>query len=97
MADQPDDRFIVSAFYTDDGSAAYLKAGGSWVTDLQQATAMNAEDRDRWVADKSRDDQRAVCDPYAFKVLVKDGVIDPISAREIIRADGPTTRVRRPD
>ena len=89
--------YVVSAFYTDDGAAAYLQADGTWTGDLQKAKPVDASKRDEWIDIKARDDQRAVCDPYGFKVEVKDGVIDPLSARETIRAKGPTTRVRRPD
>jgi hypothetical protein len=38
-----------------------------------------------------------VCDPYAFKVDVTDGVPKVTTTRERIRATGPTTPLRRPD
>jgi hypothetical protein len=42
-------------------------------------------------------EQRAITDPYVIEVSVKDGAIHPLSARERIRATGPTIRIRRPD
>jgi hypothetical protein len=41
--------------------------------------------------------ERVVCDPYFFEVRVQSEAIEPLSARELIRARGPSTRVRRPD
>ena len=49
------------------------------------------------VKEREDNDQRQVCDPYAFKVEVRDGKIDPLSVRETIRSQGPTTPLRRPD
>lgn len=92
-----DELYVVSAFFTDDGAAAYLKSDGSWSRDLQEAAPLPAEQRDDWIQKKDREDQRAVCDPYGFKVQVQDGAIDPLTTRETIRAKGPTTRIRRPD
>jgi hypothetical protein len=55
------------------------------------------EERDRLLAQAEKQ-QRIVCDPYVFDVRVEPGgTIDPLSARERIRAFGPSTRVRRPD
>jgi hypothetical protein len=41
--------------------------------------------------------ERIVCDPYAIQVSLTSEGLDPLSARETIRATGPTTRLRRPD
>jgi hypothetical protein len=41
--------------------------------------------------------ERVVCDPYFFDVRVQRELLEPLSARERIRAQGPSTRVRRPD
>jgi len=94
---QSDALFVVTASFTDDGAPAYLTADGGWSRALQDAQPMHADAQERQVAERSAHDQRAVCDPYAFKVEVTAGVIDPLTAREHIRAKGPTTRLRRPD
>src|SRR3546814_7979404 len=49
---------------------------------------------------KAADDvaARLVVGPYAFEVVEIDGILQPLSAREIIRAAGPTVRSdHRPD
>jgi hypothetical protein len=38
-----------------------------------------------------------ISDPYVIEVRAEGGAIDPLSARERIRASGPTVRIRRPD
>ena len=94
-----DQLYVVTAFRTDDGTLAYLKADRSWSASLQEAAPVTETDRDILIAQKSAlPEQPVVCDPYAFKVTVQDGTIEPLSARERIRATGtPTFPIRRPD
>jgi hypothetical protein len=96
MSDEPS-LFVVSAATTDEGAPVYLSKDGSWTRDLQAADPVDAETSERLVRERSEQDQRAVCDPYAFKVGVEGRKIDPLTVREAIRAEGPTTRLRRPD
>ena len=93
----PSSAYVVTAVFTDDGAPAYLTADGSWSRRLAEAGPVDDEGQKQIVAERAQRDQRAVCDPYAFPVQVKDGAIDPLTTRERIRAEGPTTRLRRPD
>lgn len=89
--------FAISAVFTDTGAPAYLRPDGQWSTDLQQARTIEGERERGALLAAAQRQERTVCDPYFFGVAVRSGVIDPLSARERIRAQGPTTRVRRPD
>lgn len=89
--------YVITGGSTDDGAVAYLRADGSWTGKLDEAGAWATEaeaETHRVVAKKQ---ERRVCDPYVFGVRVEAGVIDPMTAREAIRAKGPTTPIRRPD
>lgn len=89
--------YVVTAGYTDDGGVAYLRPDGTWSRNLTEAaTWSNQGDADTQIA-TAKKQERIVCDPYAFGVKLQGGVIDPMTAREAIRAKGPTTPIRRPD
>jgi len=97
MAKRSGTHYVLSAQLLETGAPAYLTAAGVWSTNLQDAhTVLTDEERDLLLA-QAEQQQRSVCDPYAFDVRVERGAIDPLSARERIRAAGPSTRVRRPD
>ncbi len=91
--------FVISASFTDSGAPAYLTPEGGWSRDLNAAALLATEaERDAWLARALEHEQeRSVCDPYFFDVRLEGKVVDPISARERIRAEGPTVRIRRPD
>jgi hypothetical protein len=88
---------VVTARLLADGAPVYLKADGSWSRSLQEAKPIPTAEGEREAAERSKNDQRNVADPYTFKVEVKGGEIDALSTRERIRSTGPTVRVRRPD
>jgi hypothetical protein len=97
MAKRTGTHYVISAQLLDTGAPAYLTAEGVWSTNLQQAaTVLTDEERDALLAQAAQQ-ERIVCDPYFFDVRVEHNTIDPLSARERIRALGPSTRVRRPD
>jgi hypothetical protein len=89
--------FVISANFTDSGAPAYLGAGGDWVRELQRALAIASEAERDDLLNRALLQERVVCDPYFFDVRLEGSVIDPISTRERIRAEGPTVRIRRPD
>jgi Protein of unknown function (DUF2849) len=90
--------FVVTASITDSGSPTYLKADGVWSPRLAEARCLESEAEAAGLVEEANvHQQRLVSDPYAFPVLIEDGAIDPLSAREHIRANGPSVRVRRPD
>lgn len=98
MAKQPKGtHFVISAGLTSTGAPTYLKEDGSWTPQLQLAFAVpSAEERDR-LLQIAAGQEALVADPYAFPVVLTDGKIDPLTAREGIRANGPTVPYRRPD
>lgn len=88
---------VVTASLTKTGTPIYFTSQGGWSFDLQQAGLFETPaERDQKVEAASRDEAEA-CDIYTISVSVENGVIDPLSAREEIRAKGPTVALRRPD
>src|SRR5258707_277064 len=97
MATPKGTHFIISANFIGSGGPAYRGEGGGWTTDLQQAHAAASEaERDTMLAEAAREES-IIADPEAFPARIADGVIDPLTAREEIRAKGPTVPYRRPD
>jgi hypothetical protein len=97
-AKQPPNRWVVTAKFTDDGSNAWRRADGSWSHQLADAGPYTDEAAAKaQVAETAAKEQRQITDPYVIEVHVGQGTIDPLTARERIRANGPTIRLRRPD
>jgi hypothetical protein len=97
MAQRAGTHFVISAQFLGTGAPAYLTAAGAWSEDLQSAAAVLTDaERDQMLEQAARQ-ERVVCDPYFFDVRVQRELLEPLSARERIRAQGPSTRVRRPD
>lgn len=88
---------VITASRTDDGAPVYRAADGAWSLAIADARvfAGKAEAEDELAVAQA--EERQVCDPYHMKVAPADGPPVPVSARERIRATGPTVRVRRPD
>ena len=90
--------WIVTGKFTDDATNVWRRADGTWSRDLQEAGLLNDEASAKALAAAAvANEQRLITDPYVIEVYAKDGTIDPLSARERIRATGPTIRIRRPD
>lgn len=91
-------RFIVTANFTEDGAVAWRRADGTWARAFTEAGPHAAEaDAKALAATAAQREQRVVSDPYVVEVAFESGDLRPLSAREQIRATGPTIRVRRPD
>lgn len=88
---------VITANLTDDGAPVYLTATGKWSPSLTDAIATADEDELLTLLTAARGQERVVCDPYAFKVVLEDGTPTATTTRERIRAAGPTTPIRRPD
>jgi hypothetical protein len=97
MATPKGTHFVISASYLGSGAPAYRRADGAWSADLQEAhPAASEAERDSMLAEARRE-EGTVCDAYDFPVRIDGGRIDPLTAREAIRAKGPTVPFRRPD
>lgn len=97
MATPKGTHFVISANLLQSGACCWRRKDGTWATDLQEAhPAATEAERDAMLAEAQRE-EKAVADPYAFPVLVNGSTIDPLTAREEIRAKGPTVAYRRPD
>lgn len=89
--------FVVTANNTDDGAAMYLRADGTWGSRLVEAWTTRSEaERDEAIT-RARTQERHVCDPYSFKVVIDTRGPRATNTRERIRGNGPTTPLRRPD
>ncbi|MFN2424912.1 MAG: DUF2849 domain-containing protein [Candidatus Binatia bacterium] len=97
MATPRGTHFVVTANILGSGAPCYRRQDGSWSTNLQDAhPAADEAERDRMLADAMRE-EATIADPYAFSVRLEGPAIDPLTAREEIRAKGPTVPYRRPD
>jgi Protein of unknown function (DUF2849) len=89
--------FVVTANTTLEGSAVYLRADGSWAARLGDAwPILDEAERDAAIT-AARTQERHVCDPYAFRVVLGPHGPKATNTREQIRGVGPTSPLRRPD
>jgi hypothetical protein len=91
------DLVVVTARFLADGAPSYLTAAGKWSRALQEAQTFEKAAGEAEAATRNATEQPIIADAYTFKVEQRDGFIDALSTRERIRAEGPTTRLRRPD
>ena len=97
MATPKGTHFVVTANLLGSGAPCYRTKDGSWSTNLQDAHPAESEaERDQMVADSMRE-EAVVADAYFFAVRIEGGAIDPLTAREEIRAKGPTVPYGRHD
>jgi hypothetical protein len=90
--------WVVTAKFTADGSNAWRRADGSWSARIDEAGLLSDEATGKsQVVAAAATEQRLISDPYVIEVHAADNKIDPLTARERIRANGPTIRIRRPD
>jgi hypothetical protein len=90
--------WIVTGNFTDDGAVAWRRADGTWSRVITEAGLLPDEPSAKALAAAAlATEQREICDPYAIDVYAEAGVIDPLTARQRIRANGPTVAIRRPD
>ena len=99
MAHPKGTHLVISASLTTTGAPAYALEDGTWTDSLNKAFTFDAADESTLgsMLTRAKNQEAEVCDPYEFAVKLIDGGLDPLSAREQIRATGPATRLRRPD
>lgn len=90
---------VVTANRLRQGDVVYLTAAGGWSLRLNESrTARDKADVEAMLAQAEADvAARLVVAPYAFEVAEIDGVLQPLSTREAIRAAGPTVRADHRD
>lgn len=89
--------FLISANLLKSGTCVWRRADGSWTTNLQEAhPAATEAERDAMLAAAAKE-ETVVADPFALPAHQDGNRIDPLTARERIRANGPTVAYRRPD
>lgn len=90
--------WVVTGKFTDDGANAWRRADGTWSRRLDEAGLLDDEATGKALAQAAvAHEQREISDPYVIEVHASGGTIDPLTARERIRANGPTVPLRRPD
>lgn len=88
---------IVTASFTDSGAPAYMTSTGDWSSDFRLANAVPEESQANDLLALALKQERVVSDPYTIMINQAEGLMEPLSQRELIRAKGPTTPLRRPD
>jgi len=89
--------WIVTGNFTEDGAVAWRRADGSWSRRIAEAGLVDAATAKLQSTTAIANEQREICDPYGIEVHVDGDTIDPLTARQRIRATGPTIQLRRPD
>jgi hypothetical protein len=90
--------WVVTGKFTADGANAWRRLDGTWARSLAEAGLLSDEATAKSLtAAAIASEQREISDPYVIEVYAEGGTIDPLTARERIRANGPTVPVRRPD
>lgn len=89
--------WIVTGNFTDDGAVAYRRADGTWARRLAEAGLLADEAiATGHATHAAAHEQREIASAYPIAVRA-GATIDPLTARERIRATGPTIQIRRPD
>jgi len=89
--------FVITGSLTLEGSVAYLDSEGSWAQGLEKAHVFNDSETAEQRLAEVRKAESTITEPYVFPAEMRNGEIRPLSAREKLRAEGPSTRLRRPD
>ncbi len=89
--------WIVTGNFTEDGAVAWRRADGTWSRTIADAGLVDESTAKAQAATAGTTEQRLICDPYGIEVAAVAGTIDPLTARQRIRANGPTIQLRRPD
>ena len=94
MTKKNDSLKIVTANRLREGDVVYLTDTGRWSLHLNESRATrDAAQVEAMLAQAAAAvDARQIVGPYEMEVVEVDGILQPLSAREIIRAAGPTVR-----
>lgn len=77
-----------------EGDVVYLTESGLWSNWLNQACASEDENLQQELLQRAEADvaARKIVAPYLIDLIEVDGILQPLSTRENIRAAGPTVR-----
>ncbi len=89
--------FIVTGSLTEEGCVAYLRADDSWAKSLTDAHPFDSQDEAEARLATVKAAESVITEPYVFEAQRSGSNFAPTSAREKLRAGGPSTRLRRPD
>ncbi len=94
MTKKNDSLKIVTANRLRQGDVVYLTDSGRWSVHLNESRATrDATELEAMLALAAESiAAREIVAPYEMEVVEVDGILQPLSTREIIRAAGPTVR-----
>ena len=81
---------VVSANRLADGVVVFLDESLGWAPDLARAVVARDKDSAAVLLERGRAESAAVVEPFLVAVAEEDGVLQPLSLRERIRASGLT-------
>ena len=88
---------IITASTMESGAAVYMREDSTWTSQIEEAAAFESgPELDKMLA-VATSQEGSVCDPYVMDARRERGGLRPLSIREEIRSQGPTTPVRRGD
>jgi hypothetical protein len=90
-------KWVVTANFTSAGAVAYLRADKSVTRVLDEAACFATKEEAEAMRKVALGMEAIIADPYLMEVAELPTGLDPLTARERIRAQGPTIRLRRPD
>lgn len=89
--------FVITGSLTLEGSVAYLDANGQWSETIEKAMVFSDSTLAEGRLAEVRKAESIITEPYIFPAEMDGARLTPLSTREKLRAEGPTTRLRRPD
>ena len=94
MPQKPVPLKAVTANRLREGDVVYLTESGLWSAWLNQAVTSNDPAKQDKLLKRAEADvaARKIVGPYLVEVTEVDGILQPLSTRETIRAAGPTVR-----
>lgn len=94
MPQKPVPLKAVTANRLREGDVVYLTESGLWTAWLNQAATSNDSSAQDEMLKRAEADvaARKIVAPYLVEVTEVDGILQPLSTRETIRAAGPTVR-----
>ncbi len=89
--------FVITGSLTEEGTVAYLRADATWAPAIDDAHPFDTKEQAEAKLAAVKVAESVITEPYVFEAERSGDAIKPVSAREILRAEGPSTRLRRPD